>query len=79
MVTNGPKKFGGNNKVTILTKLFLRQENVWSFCQVAKKNGRNNEVTVRQGSTVFINQEIITVALSSLLWCKVKCSSQSAK
>ena len=44
-----------------------------------QKSGRNNEVTVRQGSTVFINQEIITVAVSSLLWCKVKCSSQSAK
>ena len=79
MVTNGPKKFGGNNMVTILTKLSLRQENVWSFCRVAKKSGRNNEVTVRQGSTVFINQEIITVAVSSLLWSKVKCSSQSTK
>ena len=42
------------------------QENVWSFCQAAKKSDRNNEVTVRQGSTVFINQEIITVAVSSL-------------
>ena len=44
-----------------------------------QKSGPNNEVTVRQDSTVFINQEIITVAVSSLLWCKVKCSSQSAK
>ena len=39
-----------------------------------QKSGRNNEVTIRQGSTVFVNQEIITVAVSSLLWCKVKCS-----
>ena len=38
-----------------------------------QKSGRNNEVTVRQGSTVFVNQEISTVAVSSL-WCKVKCS-----
>ena len=65
MVTNGPKKCGCNNKVTILTKPSLRQENVWSFCQAAKKSGRNNDVSVRQGSTVFINQEIITVAVSS--------------
>ena len=55
------------------------QENVWSFCQAAKKSDCNNEVTVRQGSTVFINQEIITVAVSLLLCCKVKYSSQSAK
>ena len=35
-----------------------------------QKSGRNNEVTVRQGSTVLIKQEIIIVAVSSLLWCK---------
>ena len=44
-----------------------------------QKSGRNNEVTVRQGSILLIKQEIITVAVSSLLWSKVKCSSQSAK
>ena len=25
---------------------FFLQENVWPFCQAAKKSGRNNEVTV---------------------------------
>ena len=29
------------------------QENVWPFCQAAKKSGRNNEVVVRRGFTVF--------------------------
>ena len=29
------------------------QENVWPFCQAAKKSGRNNEVAVRQAFTVF--------------------------
>ena len=28
---------------------FFLQENVWSFCQAAKKSGLNNEVTVRRG------------------------------
>ena len=30
--------------MTILTMVFI-QENVWPFCQEAKKSGRNNEVT----------------------------------
>ena len=29
------------------------QENLWPFCQAAKKSGRNNEVAVRRGFTVF--------------------------
>ena len=45
MVINGPKKIGGNNEVTVLTRVFL-QENVWSFCRSAKKSGGNNEETV---------------------------------
>ena len=31
--------------MTVLTKVFFLQENVWLFCRAAKKNGRNNEVT----------------------------------
>ena len=44
-VINGPKKFGSNNEVTVLTRAFL-QGNVWSFCRLAKKSGGNNEETV---------------------------------
>ena len=29
------------------------QENLWPFCQAAKKSGGNNEVAVRRGFTVF--------------------------
>ena len=29
------------------------QENVWPFCQAAKKSGRNSEVALRRGFTVF--------------------------
>ena len=29
------------------------QENLWPFCQAAKKSGRNNGVAVRRGFTVF--------------------------
>ena len=36
MVTNGQKKIGCNNEVTVLMRVSL-QENVWSFCQAAKK------------------------------------------
>ena len=42
-VTNEPKKFGHNNKVTILTGVSL-QKNVMT--PEAKKSGRNNEVTI---------------------------------
>ena len=40
---------------------FFLQENVWLFCQAAKKSSRNNKVTVllrlaiRQGCTVVKN------------------------
>ena len=44
-VINGPRKFGGNNEVTVLTRVFL-QEMVWSFCRLAKKKGSNNEENV---------------------------------
>ena len=45
-VTNGPKKSGRiSNGVTVLNRVFL-QENVWPFCQSAKKSGRNNKLTV---------------------------------
>ena len=45
----------GPQKLAVLTrgtKGFL-QENLWGFCQVAKKSGRNNEVAVRRGFTIF--------------------------
>ena len=56
-VTNGPKKIGLIcNGVTVLNRVFL-QENVWPFCQAAKKSDHNNEVTVfvavRRGFTVL--------------------------
>ena len=35
-VTNGPKKFGRNNEVTVLKKVSL-QENVWSFWPGSQK------------------------------------------
>ena len=35
-VINGPKKFGGNNEVTVLTRVSL-QENVWSYLPVGQK------------------------------------------
>ena len=39
------KKFGHNNKVTVLTReSFERMYRC--FCEVAKKSGHNNEVTV---------------------------------
>ena len=52
------KKIWPYQRVTILMRVFL-QENVWAFCQAAKKSGCNNEVTVllevaiRQGFTLF--------------------------
>ena len=40
-VTNRPKKF------CILTRIFYQRKVLYgSFCQAAKKSGRNNEVTV---------------------------------
>ena len=48
----------GKKKVAVLTcdcineGRFLLETDVWLFCQAAKKKGRNNEVTVRRGSTV---------------------------
>ena len=44
-VTNGPKKIGRNNEVTVLTRVSF-QEIYGRFCRAAKKSGRNNEVTV---------------------------------
>ena len=32
--------------VTILTWVFFLQENVWQFCQAAKKRGHNSKVTI---------------------------------
>ena len=46
MVTNGPKKFAGINGVVVLTRVFFYEKMYGGFCQVAKKSGRNNEVTV---------------------------------
>ena len=40
-VTNGPKTFGRINEGFIFYKKMYS-----SFCQAAKKSGRNNEVTV---------------------------------
>ena len=42
----------GQNNLAVLTgdhinELFFLQENVWPFWLVAKKNGRNNEMTVQ--------------------------------
>ena len=31
MVTNGPKKFGGNNEVTVLMMVSLQENVSWSF------------------------------------------------
>ena len=43
-VSNGPKNLAVL-MVTVLTRVFL-QENMWPFCWVVKKSGRNNKVTV---------------------------------
>ena len=57
MVTNRPKK------LTVLTgdhinEGFFLQENVWPFCQAAKKSGRNNEVALRRGFTVLASVRV---------------------
>ena len=50
--TNGPKKFGCYNEVTVLTRVSL-QENVWSFLPGGhKKSRRITEVAVSRGSTL---------------------------
>ena len=54
MVTNGPRKIGGINRVAILTRVFFYKKMYGSFCQVANKRGRNNDVAVRQGSTLVL-------------------------
>ena len=54
MVTNGPRKIGSINRVAILTRVFFHKKMYGSFCQVANKRGRNNDVAVRQGSTVVL-------------------------
>ena len=46
----------GQKKLAILmayhmNKGFL-QENAWPFCRMARKSGRNDEVTVRKGFTI---------------------------
>ena len=40
MVTNGPRKIGGINRVAILTRVFFYKKMYGSFCQVANKRGR---------------------------------------
>ena len=53
--TNGPKKFGCNNEVTVLTKVSL-QENVWSFLLGGRKKvaviTSITEVGLSRGSTL---------------------------
>ena len=38
MVTNGPRKIGGIDRVAVLTRVFL-QENVWQFLPGGQKKG----------------------------------------
>ena len=54
MVTNGPRKIGGINRVAILTRVFFYKKMYGSFWQVANKRGRNNDAAVRRGSTVVL-------------------------
>ena len=46
-VSNGPKKCGCNNEVTLLTKVFLKENAHGRFCRVTPK-----KVAVGRGSTV---------------------------
>ena len=53
-VTNGPKKLGRFNEVTVLTRVFFWEKKIClGFCQAAKKSGRITEVAVRRGFTVL--------------------------
>ena len=44
-VTNGPKKIGHINKVTVLKRVFYMKM-YGGFCWVAKKSGHNNDIAV---------------------------------
>ena len=44
-VINGPRKFGGNNEVTVLMRVFYK-EMYGRFAGQPKKKGSNNEETV---------------------------------
>ena len=49
-VSNGPKKCGCNNEVTLLTKVFLKENAHGRFCRVTPK-----KVAVGRGSAVLEN------------------------
>ena len=49
-VSNGPKKCGCNNEVTLLTKVFLKENAHGRFCWVTPK-----KVAVGRGSAVLEN------------------------
>ena len=53
-VTNGPKKLGRFNEVTVLTRVFFfGEENLSRFLPGGQKSGRITEVAVRRGFTVL--------------------------
>ena len=60
-VTNGPKVFGRFSEDIL-------QENLWSFCQVAKKRGRNNELLQACGSPWGHLHILVTFLASINYW-----------
>ena len=61
---------GRINPVVALTGFSCRKENVWVFHR-DKKNGPNNEVTVRRGSTVLIklSKKTFSIKISIVCFC----------